>query len=71
MSKWISVKDAEEIPLGAWLGYLEVKTLGTRFHVVRVRKINNGNLTLVGGNFSFDMPRVTAYQPLPKPPEKE
>ena len=61
MMEWISVEDVP-ISDGDWLVLVE----DGKMHVAHIRE----NLSVVGGYFSFDMPKITHYHPLPEPPER-
>jgi len=63
MSEWISIND--ELPEGDCLVYLEPDGHGTaRMHTASYHP----NLTTIGNHFSFDMPKVTHWRPLPPCP---
>lgn len=66
MSEWISVKSIKDVPNGDWLVKTDGFRLGLNMHTASVAE----NVAFVGGLFSYDQPNVTAYQPLPSPPQE-
>lgn len=60
-SAWTRIDGVAAAPVGQWLVMLED---GKR-HVM----VKHPNITIVGGHFSFDMPKVTHYAPLLEPPK--
>jgi hypothetical protein len=65
MSEWISVTDKEMPEDGDFLVYLETKTFGSRVEVAHCHT----NMSIIGGHFKFDMPKVTYWMPLSEPPK--
>jgi len=64
---WISVNTFKEIPKGKWQVYLASEMSGNRIQSIWVReKYSN-----ICGRFAEDCPDIIAYQPLPKPPNKD
>ncbi len=63
---WVKVNGVEEIPEGTFLVCLEEKRMGSIIHIASVHK----NMSLVGGYFYFDMPKVIYYVELPELPEE-
>jgi hypothetical protein len=62
MNKWIKVNGVKEMPIGNWLVKLEREWVGLDMVVAHIHP----NISTVGGNFSFDMPKVIAYHELPE-----
>ena len=62
MTNWISVEN--EKPPGRCLVVLSEEVSQNIMHTACF----NGNIEIVGGAFSWDMPNVTHWQPLPEPP---
>ena len=66
MDEWIAVENGYvDIPNGEWLVYIPKRR--NKFHVA----VMHTNLQVIGGNFGFDMQRVTHYQALPVAPQGE
>lgn len=62
--EWISVED--KLPEGDCLVWVEDDGhAGCRFHIANCHK----SVTVVGNHFSFDMPKITHWQPLPEEPK--
>ena len=59
---WISADD--EPPNGSCLVLLKEKALHNYMHTA----VFEGDFQIVGGHFAWDMPKVTHWMPLPKPP---
>lgn len=58
---WIDVDGYEDLPEGHWLVRIEREMWGVDVFTAIIRK----NLSMIGTNFAFDMPKVIAYAPVP------
>lgn len=65
MNEWIDAKDRP--PEGKCLVMLKRSVAFNKMHTANF----TGNVKTVGGMFSFDMPEITHWMPLPKPPEDQ
>lgn len=61
LNAWIPVDGFEKIPKGKWLVQLEREAMFALIHTANVGK----NMTTIGGQFAFDLPKVVAYKSLP------
>ena len=50
---------------GTYLVKLEEKIHQSWLHVMTVMKISNGHMTIIAGNFDFDMPKPIGWIELP------
>jgi hypothetical protein len=66
MSEWISVDGYENMPVGTWLTWHESRP--SRDCEFQVTTIGENGFAVSGNLFTFDLPRVTHYMPLPEPP---
>lgn len=64
-SGWISVKAHKNIPIGNWLFALEKAIGGEVIHTGN----KNEKFIIIAGKFSWDVPNIIAYMPLPNPPQ--
>ena len=62
MDEWIPVDGYKNLPVGTWLVEIESESMFGFLHTANVGK----NVTTIGGNFAFDVPKVVAYQALPE-----
>lgn len=70
MSDWIKLEKQSDLPEGDWLVLLEEERLGLMMHTASKSNLKSGGqLLVIGGNFHFDMPKITYYQKLPEPPK--
>ena len=61
MNEWTRVNSWKELPTGNWLVQIAEPRCGLVLHTASVHP----NVTVIGGLFGFDMPRVIAYRKLP------
>lgn len=62
MSAWTTINGVDELPVGTWLVEVQKDEYWEPYHVA----VKHKNITIVGGHFSFDMPTVIAYAPIPQ-----
>lgn len=62
MDDWIEVSGYKDVPIGNWIVQVDKSSSDCDMHVMNVHK----NISTVGQHFTFDMPRVLRYHPLPK-----
>ena len=64
MSKWIKIDKQTDLPIGDWIVLLKEEIYGLKQHTASKCKVQGGYLTIIGGQFDFDMPDITHYAPL-------